>query len=182
VPDRTIQCVDCGSDFVFTDREQEWYREKGLTHEPRRCKSCRSQRKTPGPHESGGPHRAHGAPSGSGGGGSAGPQGGDPGRGGGPGHGGDSGHGGGSGDGGSGDAPDPAGHGASPDGSPGDAPGGHEGAPPRPDRPRRPPPRPRELFKVACSSCGKETEVPFRPDLSRPVYCRDCYVARGKKR
>jgi hypothetical protein len=44
--DKTIQCVDCNSDFVFTDREQEWYREKGLVHEPRRCKNCRSSRKT----------------------------------------------------------------------------------------------------------------------------------------
>ncbi|HEU4395179.1 MAG TPA: zinc-ribbon domain containing protein, partial [Planctomycetota bacterium] len=36
VPDRTIRCADCNKDFQFTEREQEWYREKGLTHEPRR--------------------------------------------------------------------------------------------------------------------------------------------------
>ena len=34
---------------------------------------------------------------------------------------------------------------------------------------------PREMNKVTCAECGKETEVPFKPDGSRPVYCRDCY-------
>ena len=34
---------------------------------------------------------------------------------------------------------------------------------------------PREMHKVTCSECGKETEVPFKPDGTRPVYCRDCY-------
>jgi CxxC-x17-CxxC domain-containing protein len=34
---------------------------------------------------------------------------------------------------------------------------------------------PREMYKVTCADCGKETEVPFKPDGSRPVYCRDCY-------
>jgi CxxC-x17-CxxC domain-containing protein len=37
-------------------------------------------------------------------------------------------------------------------------------------------PRPaRELFDVICSSCGRPTQVPFRPTGSRPVYCSDCY-------
>ncbi|MBY8999857.1 MAG: hypothetical protein KGD64_02990 [Candidatus Heimdallarchaeota archaeon] len=35
--------------------------------------------------------------------------------------------------------------------------------------------RPVELTKVTCSKCGEETEVPFVPDGSRPVYCRDCF-------
>ena len=34
---------------------------------------------------------------------------------------------------------------------------------------------PRELFQVTCSSCGKETKVPFRPTGDRPVYCKECY-------
>jgi CxxC-x17-CxxC domain-containing protein len=34
---------------------------------------------------------------------------------------------------------------------------------------------PREMHKVTCAECGKETEVPFKPDGARPVYCRDCY-------
>ncbi len=35
--------------------------------------------------------------------------------------------------------------------------------------------RPRTMYKVTCSDCGKETEVPFKPTEGRPVYCRDCY-------
>jgi CxxC-x17-CxxC domain-containing protein len=26
-----------------------------------------------------------------------------------------------------------------------------------------------------CSSCGKETTVPFRPTQGRPVFCRECF-------
>jgi CxxC-x17-CxxC domain-containing protein len=31
-----------------------------------------------------------------------------------------------------------------------------------------------EKFKVECSSCHKETSVPFKPEEGRPVYCKDC--------
>lgn len=31
-----------------------------------------------------------------------------------------------------------------------------------------------EKFKVACSNCGKDTFVPFKPEEGRPVYCKDC--------
>ncbi|MEK7140548.1 MAG: CxxC-x17-CxxC domain-containing protein [Patescibacteria group bacterium] len=31
-----------------------------------------------------------------------------------------------------------------------------------------------ERFKTQCSSCGKETMVPFKPDPGRPVYCKEC--------
>ena len=34
---------------------------------------------------------------------------------------------------------------------------------------------PREMHKITCSDCGQESEVPFKPDGKRPVYCRDCY-------
>ncbi len=34
---------------------------------------------------------------------------------------------------------------------------------------------PRQMFKVKCSECGKDTEVPFEPTNGRPVYCSDCY-------
>ena len=34
---------------------------------------------------------------------------------------------------------------------------------------------PREMYEVVCSSCGRETEVPFQPTAGKPVYCRDCY-------
>jgi CxxC-x17-CxxC domain-containing protein len=40
----------------------------------------------------------------------------------------------------------------------------------------------REMHKVTCAECGKETEVPFKPDGTRPVYCRDCYVKKRPKR
>jgi CxxC-x17-CxxC domain-containing protein len=36
----------------------------------------------------------------------------------------------------------------------------------------------REMHKVTCADCGKETEVPFKPDGSKPVYCRECYAKR----
>ena len=40
----------------------------------------------------------------------------------------------------------------------------------------------REMHKVTCAECGKETEVPFKPDGTRPVYCRDCYQKRNPRR
>ncbi len=43
--DKTIRCVDCGEEFIFTARDQEFYQEKGFTNEPKRCKSCREKRK-----------------------------------------------------------------------------------------------------------------------------------------
>ncbi|MFH0803903.1 MAG: CxxC-x17-CxxC domain-containing protein, partial [Candidatus Tagabacteria bacterium] len=30
------------------------------------------------------------------------------------------------------------------------------------------------LFEAVCSNCGVRTQVPFKPDGRRPVYCRDC--------
>ncbi|MDI6640210.1 MAG: DNA-directed RNA polymerase [Methanocellales archaeon] len=30
---------------------------------------------------------------------------------------------------------------------------------------------PREMHKVTCADCGVETEVLFKPDGTRPVYC-----------
>ena len=43
--DRTLVCTDCQAEFVFTAGEQEFFAEKGLTSEPKRCKNCRSTRK-----------------------------------------------------------------------------------------------------------------------------------------
>lgn len=34
---------------------------------------------------------------------------------------------------------------------------------------------PREMFEAECASCHKMTEVPFRPNGKKPVYCRDCF-------
>ena len=43
--DKKIVCKDCGTEFVFTVREQEFYKEKGFTNEPVRCKECRDKKK-----------------------------------------------------------------------------------------------------------------------------------------
>lgn len=43
--DKTIKCVDCGTEFIFSARDQEFYAEKGFTNEPKRCKTCRDKRK-----------------------------------------------------------------------------------------------------------------------------------------
>jgi len=36
----------------------------------------------------------------------------------------------------------------------------------------------KELFRSVCEACGKVTYVPFKPTGIRPVYCRDCLVAK----
>ena len=41
---------------------------------------------------------------------------------------------------------------------------------------------PREMHKAVCADCGQECEVPFQPDPSRPVYCRDCWAKRRPQR
>ncbi len=43
--DKTLHCVDCGKEFVFTAGEQEFYTRKGFANEPLRCKDCRGARK-----------------------------------------------------------------------------------------------------------------------------------------
>ena len=43
--DKTLKCRECGSDFVFTAGEQEFYQQKGLMNQPGRCPSCRSARR-----------------------------------------------------------------------------------------------------------------------------------------
>src|ERR1044072_8298297 len=44
MPDLEITCAECGTSFPFTEREQDYYRERGLTH-PKRCKPCREARR-----------------------------------------------------------------------------------------------------------------------------------------
>jgi len=39
---------------------------------------------------------------------------------------------------------------------------------------------PRQMFPAQCASCGKATEVPFKPSGSRPVYCRDCFQSQRR--
>lgn len=48
------------------------------------------------------------------------------------------------------------------------------------DGPRRFPARgasfgPREMYDAECASCHRITQVPFRPNGKKPVYCKDCF-------
>ena len=45
MPDKTLVCQDCGKEFVFTEGEQQFYKEKGFENEPKRCPDCRKARK-----------------------------------------------------------------------------------------------------------------------------------------
>ena len=42
--DRTLKCVSCEEDFVFSAGEQLFFREKQFQHEPRHCKKCKAKR------------------------------------------------------------------------------------------------------------------------------------------
>lgn len=93
-----ISCAACGTDFEFTQEEQEFYASKGF-QSPRKCKPCRDAAKAS--------------------------------RGGGGGYG-----------------------------------GGSRGGYGRPQR---------QMFDAVCAGCGVHTQVPFEPNGSKPVYCRDCF-------
>ena len=43
--DKSLNCKECGSEFIFTAGEQEFYAERGFVNEPQRCKACRDSRK-----------------------------------------------------------------------------------------------------------------------------------------
>jgi CxxC-x17-CxxC domain-containing protein len=36
----------------------------------------------------------------------------------------------------------------------------------------------REMFSATCASCGREAQVPFRPNGMKPVYCSECFTAQ----
>ncbi len=40
----------------------------------------------------------------------------------------------------------------------------------------------RKMYSIICSECGKDAEVPFKPDGDRPVYCRECYQKKKPRR
>jgi CxxC-x17-CxxC domain-containing protein len=92
--DKSLKCVDCGADFVFTAGEQLFFHDKQFKNEPKRCKACKGKRA-----------QALGIGSGN----------------------------------------------------------GYQ----------------KVETKTMCSSCGKETTVPFKPTQGRPVYCRECF--QGKR-
>ena len=100
--DRTLTCVDCGSEFIHSAEDQEYYIQKGFVSEPKRCASCRAARRsTRGDGDAFGRERS--------------------------------------------------GNGSN---------GG-----------------PREYFAVLCTRCGNQAQVPFKPNMDRPVYCSDCFRA-----
>ncbi len=43
--DKKMICVECGTEFIFTVGEQEFYAQKGFTNEPKRCRNCKAARK-----------------------------------------------------------------------------------------------------------------------------------------
>lgn len=43
--DKTLQCRDCGEEFVFTAGEQQFFQEKGFTNTPTRCPACRKAKR-----------------------------------------------------------------------------------------------------------------------------------------
>ena len=42
--DRTLTCIECSEEFVFTAGEQKFFALKNLVNDPRRCKNCKIQR------------------------------------------------------------------------------------------------------------------------------------------
>lgn len=98
--DKTLICKDCGAEFLFTESEQAFYREKGFQNEPQRCPGCRAANK----------NRQR-----------------DGGR------------------------------------------GNYSSSP-------------RQMYSARCANCGRETEVPFKPSPDRPVYCKDCFQPKERRR
>jgi len=43
--DRTLNCVDCGVEFIHSAADQEYYQQKGFVSDPKRCTSCRASRR-----------------------------------------------------------------------------------------------------------------------------------------
>lgn len=46
--DKILVCSKCGTEFALTSREQEFFIRKGFKFQPRRCKSCRRQKRVDG--------------------------------------------------------------------------------------------------------------------------------------
>jgi CxxC-x17-CxxC domain-containing protein len=55
--EKVLKCVDCGTEFVFTIREQQFYSEKGFRNEPKRCRGCKATRAQGGGNSMGGATR-----------------------------------------------------------------------------------------------------------------------------
>ena len=44
--DRTLKCIACGDEFVFTAGEQLFFSEKQFTNDPKHCKKCKAKRQS----------------------------------------------------------------------------------------------------------------------------------------
>jgi len=44
--DKTLTCVACGGEFIFTAGEQEFFNNRGFSNEPKRRRSCRAVRRS----------------------------------------------------------------------------------------------------------------------------------------
>ena len=42
--DRILTCVDCGTEFIWTAGEQQFFADKNFKNEPKRCKACKAKR------------------------------------------------------------------------------------------------------------------------------------------
>ena len=42
--DKSLRCVDCGTDFIWTAGEQLFFADKQFKNEPKRCKGCKAKR------------------------------------------------------------------------------------------------------------------------------------------
>ena len=36
-------------------------------------------------------------------------------------------------------------------------------------------------YKITCTECGAEDEVPFKPTAGRDVFCRECFRKRRRR-
>jgi len=44
--DKILTCKDCGSQFAFSAREQQFFADKGFQNQPQRCRECRQARRS----------------------------------------------------------------------------------------------------------------------------------------
>ena len=40
--DRDLTCIECRKSFLFSADEQQFFKEKGFAHDPKRCKECKA--------------------------------------------------------------------------------------------------------------------------------------------
>lgn len=145
--DKTLKCMECNQDFTYTVAEQELHQSLGYQNEPKRCNPCREAKRQ---RKGSGERRPTGAPGGGGEGGGGGPRPPRPERAERP----ERGGGGGDRDRGGDRGPRGGGGGSR-------EPGGMQVS--------------KEYHMAICAECGKEAQLPFKPQGDRPVFCGECF-------